>query len=148
MLVTRVMFVDLCSWVTKMARAEAPFPNYPGWPTARQTDEKDLHLKARSKTVIVSVLRVSWRPSQTVGNRTLLQIWRPPTTLSIRYTASSSDILAVLAMDSINSTCTYYNTVNKRILITANKRIHIILAWFRVSCPLLTQSPVIVFFIN
>ena len=34
-----------------MARAEAPFPNYPGWPTARQTDEKDLHLKACSKTV-------------------------------------------------------------------------------------------------
>jgi len=38
-----------------MAPAEAPFPNYPGWPTAQQTDEKDLHLKARSKTVIVSV---------------------------------------------------------------------------------------------
>ena len=37
-----------------MAQAEAPFPNYPGWPTARQTDEKDL--KARSnKTVIVCV---------------------------------------------------------------------------------------------
>jgi len=31
------------------------FPNYPGWPTARQTDEEDLHLKACSKTVIVSV---------------------------------------------------------------------------------------------
>jgi len=31
------------------------FPNYPGWPTARQTDEEDLHLKARSKAVIVSV---------------------------------------------------------------------------------------------
>jgi len=31
------------------------FPNYPGWPTAWQTDEEDLHLKARSKAVIVSV---------------------------------------------------------------------------------------------
>ena len=38
-----------------MARAEAPLPNYPGWSTTRQTDEEDLHLKARSKTVIVSV---------------------------------------------------------------------------------------------
>jgi len=55
MLVMHVKFLDLCSRVTKMARAEAPFPNYPGWPTTRQTDEKDLHLKARSKTVIVSV---------------------------------------------------------------------------------------------
>ena len=26
--------------------------------------------------------------------------------------------------------CTYYNTVNKHILITANKRIHIISAYF------------------
>jgi len=55
MLVTRVKFVDLCSRVTKVARAEAPLSNYPGWPTARQTDKKDLHLKARSKTVFVSV---------------------------------------------------------------------------------------------
>jgi len=30
-------------------------PNYPGWPTSRQTDEEDLNLKAHSKTVIVSV---------------------------------------------------------------------------------------------
>ena len=59
-----------------------------------------------------------------------MQIWRPPTTLSIRYTASSSDRLAVLAVDLINSTCTYYNIVNKCILITANKRIHIISAYF------------------
>ena len=51
-----------------------------------------------------------------------MQIWRPPTTLSIRYTASSLDRLAVLALDSINSTCTYFNTVNKRI--------HIISAYF------------------
>ena len=34
------------------------------------------------------------------------------------------------SVDSINSTCTYFNTVNKRILITANKRIHIISAYF------------------
>ena len=64
-----------------------------------------------------------------------MQIRRPPTTLSIRYTASSSDRLdarlaVLLAVDSINSTCTYYNTVNKRILITANKRIHLISAYF------------------
>ena len=57
------------------------------WPTARQTDKEDLHLNARSKTVIVSFLSslVSWRTSQTVGDRTLLQIWRPRTTLSIWY---------------------------------------------------------------
>jgi len=36
----------------------------------------------------------------------------------------------VLAVDSINSRYTYYNTVNKRIPITANKRIHIISAYF------------------
>jgi len=56
-----------------------------------------------------------------------LQIWRPPTTLSIRYTASLSDRLAVLAVDSINSTCTYYS---KCIQITANKRVHIISAYY------------------
>ena len=43
----------------------------------------------------------------------------------VSRTASSSDRLAVLALDSINSTCTYYNTVNKRIPITVNKRIRI-----------------------
>ena len=36
----------------------------------------------------------------------------------------------MLAVDSINSTCTYCNTVNKLILITANKRIRIISAYF------------------
>ena len=51
-----------------------------------------------------------------------MQIWTPPTTLSIRYTASSSDRLAVLAVDLINSRYTYYNAVNKRI--------HIISAYF------------------
>jgi len=41
----------------KMVRAETPcaFPSYPGWPTAQQTDKEDLHLKARNKTVIISV---------------------------------------------------------------------------------------------
>ena len=43
---------------------------------------------------------------------------------------SSSSRLAVLAVDSINSTCTYYNMVNKRIPITSNKRIYIISAYF------------------
>jgi len=37
------------------SRSMHRFPNYPGWPTAQQTDEEDLHLKACSKTVIVSV---------------------------------------------------------------------------------------------
>jgi len=37
-----------------MARAEAPLSKLP-WMANRPTDEKDLHLKARSKTVIVSV---------------------------------------------------------------------------------------------
>jgi len=46
-------------------------------------DGEDLHLKARSKKVIVSVFTCKL---QTVGDRTLLQIWRPRTTLSIRYT--------------------------------------------------------------
>ena len=71
--------------------------------------------------------RVSQRPSHTVGDRTLLQIWTPLTTLSIRCTASSSDRCRNL--DSVNSMCTY-NTVNKCILIIANKRIHIIGAYF------------------
>jgi len=43
-------------------------------------------------------------PRKKEGDRTLLQVWRPPITLSIRYTASSSDRLAVLAVDLINST--------------------------------------------
>ena len=30
------------------SRSTLRFPNYPGWPTSRQTDEEDLHLKARS----------------------------------------------------------------------------------------------------
>jgi len=38
-----------------MARAEALLSKLPWMPTARQTDKEDLHLKARSKTVIVSV---------------------------------------------------------------------------------------------
>jgi len=108
-----------------MARAEAPLSKLPWMPTTQQTDKEDLHLKAHSKTVIVSVF--TWRPSQTVRGHTLLQIWRSPTTLSIKYTVSSSDRLAVIW---INSTCTFYNIVNKRILITANKRIHIISAYF------------------
>jgi len=58
-----------------------------------------------------------------------MEVWRPPTKLSIMYTAVSSNRLAVLAVESINRTCTYYNTVNKRIPITANKRIHIISAY-------------------
>jgi len=33
-------------------------------------------------------------------------------------------------MDSAKSTCTYYNIVNKCILIIANKRIHIISTYF------------------
>ena len=37
------------------SRSTLCFPNYPGWPTARQTDQEDLCLKARSKMVIISV---------------------------------------------------------------------------------------------
>jgi len=33
-------------------------------------------------------------------------------------------------LDLINSTCTIYNTVNMSVLITTNKRIHIISAYF------------------
>ena len=103
------------------------FPNYPGWPNRRERPAPE---GTQQNGHRFCPSRVSRKPSQTVGDRTLLQIWRPPTTLSIRYTAPSSDRLAVLAVDSINSTCTYYNTVNKRILITANKCIHLISAYF------------------
>ena len=82
-----------------MARAEAPFPNYPGWPTARQTEEKDLHLKARSKTVIVSVFACKLKAlTNSRGSYPLADMEISLTTLSIRYTASSSDRLAVLAV--------------------------------------------------
>ena len=73
------------------------FPNYPGWPTARQTDEEDLHLKARSKTVIISVFACKLKA---LANS--------------KESYPLADRLAVLAVDSINSTCTYYSTVNKR----------------------------------
>ena len=80
-----------------MARAEAPLSNYPGWPTTRQTDEKDLYLKARSKTVIISVFACKLKA---LANS--------------KESYPLADRLAVLAVDSINSTCTYYSTVNKR----------------------------------
>jgi len=56
MLVICVRFIALHLLVTKMAQTEAPctFPNYSQWPTTWQTDEH-LHLKARSKKVVVSV---------------------------------------------------------------------------------------------
>jgi len=113
-----------------MAPAEAPFPNYPGWPTAQQTDEKDLHLKARSKTVISSVFACKLKAlANSRGSYSLADMETSDNTLD-RYKASLSDRLTVFAVDSINRTCTYYNTVNKRILITANKRIHITSAYF------------------
>ena len=104
------------------------FPHYLGWPTTWQTDEEDLHLKAHSKTVMFLSSHVSWRSSQTVGDHSLLQIiiygdlWQ--------HSRSGTQHLRQIALHSINSTSTYYNTVNKRILITANKRIHIISAYF------------------
>jgi len=79
------------------------FPNYPGLPTTQQTGEEDLHLKACSKTVIISLCNshVSWRMLQRVGDHTLLQTWWPQTTLLIRYTESSSDRLAVIWIRNI-----------------------------------------------
>jgi len=114
-----------------MAQAEAPLSKLP-WMANRLTTRRGRPTPEGTQAKRSSFLssRVSWRPTQTVGDRTLLQIWRPPTTLSIRYTASLSDRLAVLAVDSINSTCTYYS---KRILISANKRIHIISAYYRAA---------------
>jgi len=53
-----VTCVKLCSQVTKMARAEAPRAfqaNLDGQPPDKQIRSEDVHLKARSKTVIVSV---------------------------------------------------------------------------------------------
>jgi len=92
-----------------MAGAEAPLSKLP-WMVNRPTNRRERPApegtQQNGHNFCLHVY-VSWRPSQTVGDRTLLQIWRPPTTLSIRYTASSSDRLAVLDMDSINSMCTY-----------------------------------------
>ena len=60
-----VKFIDLCMLHINLSSCACElrrwyeqkhhFPNYPGWPTVRQTDEEHLHLKALSKTVIVSV---------------------------------------------------------------------------------------------
>jgi len=87
---------NLLTCVRKLQRwHEQKHPVLSGWSTAWQTEEEDLHLKACSKMVIVSSLHVSWRTSQTVGDHTLLQIWWPQTTLSIRCTASLSDKLAI-----------------------------------------------------
>ena len=130
MLVKRVSLSTCVRESRRWHEQKHHFPNYPGCQQPDKQTRKTYTWRYVAKRSSFLSSRVSWRPSQTVGDRTLLQIWRPPTTLSIRYTASSSDRLAVLAVDSINSTCTYYNTVNKRILITANKRIHIISAYF------------------
>jgi len=57
-LVTLVKLVDLSSWVMKMAWAEPlhfPTCKLPWMANRPTTDEEDLHLKARSKTVILSV---------------------------------------------------------------------------------------------
>ena len=92
------------------------FPNYPGWPTPQQTDEKDLHLKARSKTVIVSVFVCKLKAlANSRGSYPLADMETSDNTLDKVHS-----IFVRLAVDSINSRYTYYNTVNKRILITAN----------------------------
>ena len=101
-----------------MAQAEAPLSKLP-WMANRPTDEEDLHLKALSKTVIVSVFACKLKAL--ANSRGSYPLARPMTTLAIRYTASSSD-KTCCNLDSITSTCTYYNTVNKRI--------HIISAYF------------------
>jgi len=62
------------------------------WMANRPTDEKNMHLKAHSKTVIVSVFACK-----------------------LKALANSRGSYPLADMDSINSTCTYYNTVNKRI---------------------------------
>ena len=90
----RVKFVDLCLRVMKMAQAEAPLSKLP-WMANRPTYRQ-------GRPTPESTQQNSWRPLQTVGDRTLLQIWRPLTKLSIRYTASSSDRLNCRSLDSIN----------------------------------------------
>ena len=102
------------------------FPKYPGWSTAQRTDKEDLHLKVRNKTVIISVF---WRKSKDLANNRGSCRYGD-LGLSNMHTASSSGRLNCRNLVSKNSTRTYYNTVNKCILITANKCIHIISAYF------------------
>ena len=87
-----------------------------------------LHLKPRSKTVIVSVFALKLKASQTVGDRILLQIWRPPTSLSIRYTACLSDRLAIISGYLHLLMVLYY--IHVLFIESKLKSIHIISACF------------------
>jgi len=130
MLVTCVKFVDLCSQVMKMARAEARrtfLATLDGQPPDKQT-RKTYTWTWRHAAKWLSFLssRVSWRTLQTVGEHTLLHGWSL-TALSCRCTASSSDTLAVVWIRKIAHVRI---TINKHILITTNKCIHIISTYF------------------
>jgi len=85
-----IKYVDLCSRVTKMARAEAPY-------TFQTTLDGQLPDKQMRKTYtwrhtakqsLLLSSHISWRISQTVGDHTRLQLWRLWTTLSIKYIQS------------------------------------------------------------
>jgi len=96
------------------------FPNYLKWSTAWQTDEDNLYTwrQAVKQSSFLSS-RGSWRLWQTVGDRTLLQIWKRQWT----WYVSARSITRIQQIPRVR-------TVNKRILITANKRIHKISAYF------------------
>jgi len=94
-LVTYVEFVNLCSQVLKMARAEVPC----AFQTTLDGQRKTYTWRHAAKPSSFNSLcnsHVSWRTLQRVGDHTLLQIWWPWTTLLIRYTESSSNRLAVI----------------------------------------------------
>jgi len=80
-----------------MARAEASHVAFQstldGQPPYEQMKKTYTWRHAAKQSSLLSS-HVSWRTSQTVGDHILLQIWWPRTTLSIRYTASSSGRLA------------------------------------------------------
>jgi len=86
MLVTHVKFVNLCA----TSRSTTFQTTLDGQPPDKQT-KKTYTWRHTAKWSSFLSSCVSWRPSQTVGDCTLLQIWRHPTTLLIRYSASSSD---------------------------------------------------------
>ena len=80
-----------------MSRSTLYLPSYSGWPTARQTNEEDRHLKAHSKTMIISVFAYELKAlANSRGSYPLadMETSDNQTTLSIKYTASTSDRLA------------------------------------------------------
>ena len=108
----RLLYVKICRLVFAshedgMSRSTPHFPHYPGWPTAQQIDEEDLHLKAHSKTVIISVIMCKLKHlANSRGSHPLR-----------RY-----DDLGQHSPSDAQNLC----QINLHILTTANKHIHTI----------------------